>query len=355
MRESDSQFEGRKRDHIALALKVENQTTGLSGLDRVELLHEALPDLDFSELTLAESSLGSASATPFLVSSMTAGHHGSVDLNARLAKACAERGWWMGVGSQRRELFDREAHQEWQKVRSLAPDVVLLGNIGIAQLIRTEISQIESLVEALHAKAMIIHLNALQECMQPEGTPQFRGGLTKITQLAQRLSVPVVVKETGCGFSAATLRRLFETQVGAVDVSGLGGTHWGRVEGGRSPEGSVRYEASLTFENWGIGTLESLLAAVQLEEVTKRSPKSFVPEIWASGGVRNGLDAAKLIAAGAKKVGFAKTILEAAVISEEALHHRMEVIEYEFKTALFCTGSRSCQDLRAKGVRARQG
>jgi isopentenyl-diphosphate Delta-isomerase len=247
----------------------------------------------------------------------------------------------MGVGSQRRELGDGTAAAEWKTLRKSAPNVSLLGNLGIAQLIVTKTDQVERLVENLQASAMIIHLNALQECLQPEGTPRFRGGLKAIERLCKQLSVPVIVKETGCGFSKATLKRLRGTGVAAVDVSGLGGTHWGRIEGERNTRQDIRFEVAQTMAGWGISTVDSLLEAKKLK------PKF---EIWASGGVRSGLDAAKLFAMGANTVGFAKPILEAALKTEDELLHKMSVLEYELKTALFCTGAVSIEDLQQKKV-----
>ena len=341
--ESNSQFEERKRDHIAFALKQENEAVGRSGLDRVQLIHEALPELNFSEISLTANSLGEETRTPFLVSSMTGGHSSSTKINHRLAKACAERGWWMGVGSQRRELHDLTARNEWRSIRKNLPGVVLLGNLGIAQVIQTDIATVEALIENLEAKAMIVHLNGLQECLQVEGTPQFAGGLAKLGELTKRLSVPVIVKETGCGISRTTARRLIEVGVSAIDVSGLGGTHWGRIEGARAPSGSIQEMAARTFADWGIGTVEAVHQVTEAcDEFTGRART----EVWASGGVRSGLDAAKLMALGATRVGFAKPILEAAVQSEKDLHNRMELIEYEFKVALFCTGSRGVNELR---------
>jgi isopentenyl-diphosphate delta-isomerase len=339
--EPSRQFESRKADHIRLSLDEKNQATGLSGLDQIQLIHEALPDLDFTRVSLSVNSLGKKYSTPFLVSSMTAGHTESVDLNARLARACAAKGWRMGVGSQRRELGDPAAAAEWKTIRKVAPKVSLLGNLGIAQLIVTKTDQIERLVESLEASAMIIHLNALQECLQPEGTPRFRGGLKAIERLCKQLSVPVIVKETGCGFSKATLKRLRGTGVAAVDVSGLGGTHWGRIEGERNIKKDIRFEAAQTLAGWGISTVDSVIEAKKLK------PKF---EIWASGGVRSGLDAAKLIALGANTVGFAKPILEAALQGEDELLHKMSVLEYELKTALFCTGAANVEDLQQKKV-----
>lgn len=336
--ESTDQFESRKKDHIRLALSESNQA-GSSGLDSVELIHEALPDLNFAEITLEHKSLGQTVPTPFLISSMTAGHAESGKLNLLLAEAAQSHGWMMGVGSQRRELNDSKASAEWREIRKHAPGVRLLGNLGLAQLIRTEIKDIEALVDALEASAMIIHLNPLQECLQPEGTPEFRGGLKALAKLAKRLKVPVIVKETGCGFSKATLKRLKGIGLGAVDVSGFGGTHWGRIEGGRNESGTLRGEAAETLGNWGISTLESLLSAVSVRPDY---------DVWASGGVRSGLDAGKLLAIGANTVGFAMPILDAALKGEAELAKKMALFEYELKTVLFCTGHKTIRQLQKK-------
>jgi isopentenyl-diphosphate delta-isomerase len=340
-RESNVQFESRKADHIRLSLSAKNQALGESGLDQIQLQHEALPDLNFEEVTLQTKSLGQKQRTPFLVSSMTAGHADSTGLNQMLAKVASERGWRMGVGSQRRELNDSAASNEWRQIRKQVPKAILYGNIGLAQVIANKPEAIERLVDALKASAMIVHLNALQECLQPEGTPKFKGGLKAIERLCKALSVPVIVKETGCGFSRATLKRLRGTGVAAVDVSGLGGTHWGRIEGDRSPAQDERSEAALTLAHWGISTADSVAEAIALKTDY---------EIWASGGVRSGLDAAKLLAMGAQTVGFAKPILEAALKGEAELQRQMSVFEFELKTVLFCTGAGSISDLQKKKV-----
>jgi isopentenyl-diphosphate delta-isomerase len=339
--EPREQFEGRKQDHIRLSMSPKNQAAGEAGFDRVELIHEALPDLNFDQVSLASSSLGQKTKTPFLISSMTAGHASSVDLNARLARAAEASGWRMGVGSQRKELNDPDAAAEWRAIRKQAAKVVLYGNLGMAQLIRTKISAVERLVDSLGASGMIIHLNGLQECMQPEGTPAFKGGVKALSDLAKKLSVPVIVKETGCGFSKKTLKRLRGLGLGAVDVSGYGGTHWGRIEGDRNKPDSIRKAAAATFANWGIATVDSLADAVSVKPDY---------EIWASGGVRSGLDAAKLLAMGAETVGLAMPILEAALLGETELQWKMSAVEYELKTALFCTGASNLEDLREKKV-----
>lgn len=337
--ESPQKFESRKADHIRLALMESMQAPG-SGLDSIQLVHEAFPDLDFEDIKIEQELFKTGiQISPLFVSSMTAGHTGSVDLNLTLARVCEKRNWAMGVGSQRRQLTDASADAEWSKIRKACPNVRFFGNIGVAQLIETKTDDIRRIAETLEATAMFVHANPLQECLQPEGTPHFKGGLKALERLAKELPIPVIAKETGCGFSKATLQRLNGIGLAAVDVSGLGGTHWGRIEGGRSEPGSRLQAVAETFRDWGIGTVDSLEHAM-----TVRSDY----EVWASGGVRSGLDAAKLMALGAKMVGLAKPLIEAAVEGENALDERMARLELELRIALFCTGSKMIGDLREK-------
>jgi isopentenyl-diphosphate delta-isomerase len=334
MSENLAQFEQRKKDHIRIALDPQSQARGLTGLDNVRLTHEALPELNFSEIQISTSFLDQTLNSPIFISSMTAGHKDALHLNLSLARAAEARGWAMGVGSQRKELMLEEASREWKQVRAEAPLAVLFGNLGLAQVIRSPVSEIQRLIDNLGASALFVHLNSLQEVLQKEGTPDFHGGLAALENLCAVLEIPVIVKEVGCGFSKATLQRLCGTGVYAVDVAGLGGTHWGRVEGLRSEESDILFEAAKTFKDWGIPTVESVLSAVECKPDYK---------IWASGGVRSGLDVAKLIALGAEKVGIAQGLLEAALKGEKELDKVMQRLEYELKIALFCTG---CQDLR---------
>lgn len=335
------QFEQRKKDHIKLALKKSQQTTHLRDFDQIELLHDALPEINFNEVSLKIESLGRKCDTPFFVSSMTAGHKEGELINQRLAKACEEMGWRLGVGSQRRELTDSNAQKEWQKIRKSSPKTKFLGNIGLSQLIETKISDIQRLIDNLQPEAFIVHLNPLQECLQGEGTPQFKGGTDAIQRLCEEIKIPVIVKETGCGFSLPALRKLKKTKIAALDVAGLGGTHWGRVEAARLSKEDFRARSGHVFGNWGHGTVESLLAAKEAD---------LSCELWGSGGVRNGLDAAKLIALGAVQVGVAMPIMVAAQDGVDSIVDLMKSFEFELKTALFCTGQRTMKELGQEKV-----
>lgn len=334
-------FEERKRDHIAISLSPQSQTTGAAGLDQIQLIHEALPEINFSEIQLTTKSLGVELASPLYVASMTLGHSSSSSINQTIAKVCEEKNWLMGVGSQRRQLEDETAFQECRDLRKKYPNLKVMGNIGLSQLIQTSTAQIKKLVDSLEAQAMIVHTNPLQECIQPEGTPDFRGGIEALTKLCAELHVPVVLKETGCGFSEKTLQRISEVGLAAIDVSGKGGTHWGRVEAARLDTKDIRHAAGQSFANWGLSTVESVVAA-------KSTP--LKAQVWASGGVRTGLDAAKLLALGADMVGLAQPILEAALKGEEALNFYLDSLEYELKTAMFCMGIKNISEFKQNGL-----
>ena len=334
-------FEQRKKDHIKLALKKSQQATQSRDFDRIKLFHDALPEINFNEVSLSIESLGRECSTPFFVSSMTAGHKQGVLINQRLAKACEEKGWRLGVGSQRRELTDPHAQKEWQSIRKLAPKVKFMGNLGLSQLIHSKKSDVQKLVDALEPEAFIVHLNPLQECLQAEGTPEFRGGVEAIQRLCEDLKIPVIVKETGCGFSPSALQKLKNTKIAALDVAGLGGTHWGRVEAARLEESDYRSRSGQVFGHWGQGTVESLINAQEA---------GLQCELWGSGGVRSGLDAAKLIALGAVQVGVAMPMMVAATKGIEDIVELMKSFEFELKTALFCTGQKTMTEMQQAKV-----
>ena len=331
-----SEFINRKKDHILLSLKDENEAKEAHGFSSIQLPHCALPEIDFSEVDISTHIFNRKLNTPFVVTGMTGGWEGSLEVNTNIARACEKRGWIMGAGSQRRQISDSGAGKEWQKIREECPQLILLGNIGLSQLIKTETAVIEDLVSSLKAIAMVIHTNPLQEALQPEGTPAFKGGLKALKNLCGELSVPVILKETGCGFSQKTLEMLADTGLFAVDISGYGGTHWGRIEGDRTDKEHFLYGAAAAFRDWGVSTVDSLLFAQKVK-------KNY--EIWASGGVRNGCDSAKALALGARRVGIARPIIQSALKGEGELDKIMARLEYELKIALFCSGCKNIEEM----------
>lgn len=335
-------FETRKKDHIRISLREESQSLAHQDWERVKLIPDALPELDFAEVSLAVESLGRVWPTPFFVSSMTAGHSESLNINSILAEACSQRGWMLGVGSQRRELEDLEAHQEWRQILQSFPSVQLASNIGLSQLITTPLATIQKLVEHTQAVALFVHLNPLQECLQPEGTPQFKGGLATLEKLCKTLSIPVIVKEVGSGVSVRVAQRLAEVGVAAIDVSGRGGTHWGRVEGLRTEATSPQALAAQTYKDWGVSTPRALYQLADKNLGTT--------EVWASGGIRNGLQAVQSLAMGAKRVGLAKPFLEKALLGVGSVVQLMEQLEYELTIGLFCMGIKNISELKQRKV-----
>lgn len=339
--ESVIQFESRKKDHIELSLDSRTQATEVKNFARVELVHDALPDLDFSDISLNTNSLGKKDQKAFYVAAMTAGHKEAEGINYRLAEACSQTGWLMMLGSQRRELFDPNEKDAWSDIRKAFPNISLVGNLGLSQISSLDDEQVQAIVDSTGCVALAIHCNVLQEAIQPEGTPHFKNSLARLAELTEKLEVPIVLKETGCGFSGASLSKLKGMSLGAIDVSGMGGTHWGRLEGLRAEDTSFQREAAEVFANWGIDTVDSTLNV---------SESGLNTEVWGSGGVRNGLDAAKLFALGAKRVGMAKPLLEKAMVSKEAVVDYMNRIEYQCKVALLCTGSKNIESLKGKWI-----
>ncbi|OFZ20850.1 MAG: type 2 isopentenyl-diphosphate Delta-isomerase [Bdellovibrionales bacterium GWB1_55_8] len=340
------QFEERKQEHLRHALDSAHQTPHLSGLEKIHLYHEALPQLNLADISLETESLGQTARTPFLISAMTAGHSSAAALNQVFAETCEKRGWALGVGSQRRELESEQSGvDQWQELRSAFPNLNIYSNIGISQLPNRPISQILSLSEKLGAAAIVVHTNPLQEALQAEGTPDFRGTLEALENLCKNSQVPVILKETGCGFSQNTLKRLTRVKLGALDVAGLGGTHWGRLEGARAPVHSVHSRAASAFASWGETTVDSVISARKI--FSGQAPSNEM-EIWASGGLRTGVDAAKLIALGAIRIGFAQPALQAALEGADSLDAWMETREYELRVALFCTGCKNPNELRIR-------
>jgi isopentenyl-diphosphate delta-isomerase len=269
---------------------------------------------------------------------MTGGAHDVTRINMALAEAAEQLGIAMGVGSQRAAFRDPQQAQSYQ-VRQVAPHIVLLANLGAVQLNNGfGVDECRRAVEMIEADALILHLNALQEAVQPEGNTNFRGLLGRIEQVCARLPVPVIVKEVGNGISAATARRLVEAGVWGIDVAGAGGTSWSEVERFRhASEGGARVAGA--FAGWGIPTTEAIRAV--------RAALPDVPLIG-SGGVRSGVDVAKAIALGADLAGTAKPALVSAVEERgaEAVIEGLRAYIDELRIAMFCSG---CGDLRALG------
>jgi isopentenyl-diphosphate delta-isomerase len=286
-----SEIGDRKSSHLDLCANedVEHRTRTL--LDQVHLLHEALPELASDEVVLETQLLGRRLSAPIMISGMSGGTAEAGRLNRALAGAAQKLGLAMGVGSQRAMLLHPESGESY-RVREVAPDVLLFANLGAVQARDAGVERIADLVAGIGADALCIHLNAAQELVQDEGDRDFRGCLETIGKLAAQLPVPVVAKETGCGFSPTTLARLRGVGVTCVDVSGAGGTTWTGVEALRGSERQRALGAEL--REWGIPTAASVVYAARAGL-----------NVIASGGIRGAVDAAAALALGAHAVSLA--------------------------------------------------
>jgi isopentenyl-diphosphate delta-isomerase len=330
-------LEQRKEDHIRINLEEDVGFDRLTtGLEQYRFVHQALPELNLADIDLSTSFLGKPLRAPLLISSMTGGTERAQGINRALAAAAQAAGIAMGLGSLRAALED-ERQAESFRVRPIASNILLLANLGAVQLnYGFTVDDCRRAVELVGADALILHFNALQEALQPEGETDFAGLLGKVEAVCRQLEVPVVAKEVGWGFSQEAARRLAEAGVAAIDVAGAGGTSWSQVEMYRADTAARRQVAS-TFRDWGIPTAASIAMV--------RQGAPGLP-IVASGGLRNGLDVAKAIALGAHLAGMAGPFLKAAVISPQAVLETIQVTAAELRIAMFCVGAASLAELR---------
>jgi isopentenyl-diphosphate delta-isomerase len=327
----------RKLDHVRIVLGEDVAAKGVyTGFAAYRLPHEALPEIDLAEIDTATSLFGKRIHAPLLISSMTGGAHDVAEINLALAEVAEALGLAMGVGSQRSAIRDEQLAYTYQ-VRRVAPSIPLLANLGAVQLnYGYGVDECRRAVDMIEADALILHLNPLQEAVQPEGNTNFKGLLAKIEQVCRRVGVPVIAKEVGNGIGAATARRLAEAGVQGIDVAGAGGTSWSEVERFRhSTESGARVAGA--FAGWGLPTTEAI-----------RAVRAALPNmlVVGSGGVRSGVDIAKAIALGADLTGTAKPALSAASepADREAVRAGLQAYIDELRIAMFCSG---CADLKA--------
>ncbi len=331
---SNSSTLSRKQDHIDLCLNSSVESEVTAGWNQIQLPHRALPDLNFANIETTVELWGHRLSSPFLISSMTGGNPDGDLINFRLAKLAEKYGLAMGVGSQRVLLENRESSSF--QIRKEAPNAVLFANIGAVQLnYGVGVDDCKWLIDKLEAQALILHANVLQEAIQAEGDRNFSGLVSKIAELKKAISVPLILKETGCGLDPLSCKQAIEAGVDALDSAGLGGTHWGLIEGLRS---ETRKPLGETFKNWGIPSVDALENCVNAANKTTK--------VFASGGIRSGLDAAKAVFVGADLAGMALPFFKAAQLGEEALENFYTTHLEAFKIAMLCTGSKNPASLR---------
>lgn len=339
MNEQVTNISARKNEHLRICLE-EEVTSGVpTGFDQVHLEVVALPEIDFNSINLSTNVFGKILDAPILISSMTGGSGKTKHFNQLLARAANEFNIAMGVGSQRAALVHDDLEDTFAIARREAPHALLFANIGIAQLNQGfGLAECQMAVDMLEADALILHINALQEALQPEGNRDFTQLLQKIESITRGLPVPVIAKEVGCGIDPKTARSLINAGVRGIDVAGVGGTSWAAVEMYRQTD-PIRKALCQTYIGWGIPTVKSLCGLDGLSDDILRI---------SSGGLRDGLDVAKSIALGADLAGFARKLIIAANSGYETLKETIELILLELKVAMFLNGAVDLKSLRSK-------
>uniref|UniRef100_A0A7C3VGY3 Isopentenyl-diphosphate delta-isomerase n=1 Tax=Archaeoglobus fulgidus TaxID=2234 RepID=A0A7C3VGY3_ARCFL len=322
----------RKIDHIRICLEEEVES-GYTGLEDVMLIHKALPEIDYSKIDTEIKFFGKKLSIPLLIASMTGGHPETREINARLAEAVEETGIGMGVGSQRAAIEDEKLADSFTIVREKAPKAFIYANIGIPQVIERGVEIVDRAVEMIDADAVAIHLNYLQEAIQPEGDLKAEKGLEVLEEVCKSVKIPVIAKETGAGISREVAIMLKEAGFSAIDVGGKGGTTFSGVEVYRVSD-EISKSVGIDFWDWGLPTAFSIVDC-----------RGILPLI-ATGGLRSGLDVAKSIAIGADVGSAALPFLRAAVEGVEKVKEEIEYFRRGLKTAMFLTGCRNLDELR---------
>ncbi|MEM2103992.1 MAG: type 2 isopentenyl-diphosphate Delta-isomerase [Candidatus Bathyarchaeia archaeon] len=334
----------RKAEHIRIATTCNVQARwNTSGFEDVNFVHRALPEIDKDKIDLSTTVFSHKFSAPIMVSAITGGTSEAEKINGTIATVVEEMGLGMGVGSQRAALEDRRLEKTFAVVRKKAPTAFLVANIGGVQFARGySINEARKAVEMIEADALAIHLNPLQEAVQPEGETTFKGILEKIGEIAHELEKPVIVKETGAGIAAEEAWKLEAVGVKGIDVSGAGGTSFAAVEYFRAKGGRNLHHRRLgdIFWDWGIPTVISIVEVVQSVNIP----------IIASGGVRSGLDAAKALALGASLSSLAQPVLQAAVKSLQKTRKTLSLLIEEFRNAMFLVGAETPQQLRKASI-----
>lgn len=327
----------RKADHIRINLEENVQFPRLTtGLEKLRFIHQALPELDLEQVDTSTVVFGRQLSAPLLISSMTGGTDQAKQLNRTLAAAAQTHAIAMGLGSQRAAIENPDLASTF-KVRDLAPDILLFANLGAVQLnYGYSVDQCRKAVDMLEADALILHLNVLQEAVQAEGNTRWSGLLKKIEAVCKKVGVPVIAKEVGWGISQNTAVDLTMAGISAIDVAGSGGTSWSEVEYHRAPT-SFHAQIARAFADWGIPTAECL------DEIHRTIPNMT---LFASGGLRDGIDVAKCISLGASLCGIAGPLLRAAHESDEALDESLKIVTTQLRIAMMACGAGNIDALR---------
>ena len=335
----DPEIEKRKKEHIMIAVSSISQV-GTNGLENYKFTSNSLPEIDFDKIDTQTKFLKKKVNYPFFISCMTGGILEGGKLNKNLAIAAEKYNIALGVGSQRAAIKNPSL-AKFYNVRKHAPNIPILANIGLVQLnYGFTYKEFQKCVDMVGADALVVHINAMQETIQPEGNRNWEGLLNKLEKVITKIKVPVIAKEVGFGMSKSVIERLVKVGVGYIDVAGWGGTNWALVEGLR---GKADKELGELFSNWGISTADSLenCSAVKLI-----SNHYSLISVLASGGIRNGVEIAKCISLGADMVGIASPFAKAGLENEEKVEELIEKYAKEFKIAMFGVGAKNIKELQ---------
>ncbi|HSV49021.1 MAG TPA: type 2 isopentenyl-diphosphate Delta-isomerase [Candidatus Acidoferrales bacterium] len=329
----------RKVDHIRICLDDKAQAKkATAGFEDIQLVHRALPETNKTKINLATTFLGKKFSAPIIVGAMTGGTEEAIKINTSIAESVEKLGLGMGLGSQRAAIENSSLERTYRVAREKAPHAFLIANVGGVQLVHGYgVKEVKRIVEMIDADAVAIHLNALQEAVQPEGQTNFKGILTKIAEIAGAIDQPVIVKETGAGISAQDAKALEKAGVKAIDIGGVGGTSFAAVEYHRTSkkEGETQHYVGEALWDWGIPTAVSLIETAQ----TVKLP------IIASGGVRSGTDIAKALALNANLAGIVQPILQTAVKGTKETEQKLHCLIEELRNVMFLTGVEKISDL----------
>ncbi len=325
----------RKEDHIRICLGNQAQArNATAGFEDIQLVHRALPEVNKAKINLSTTFLGKKFSAPIIVGAMTGGTEQAIQINSSIAQAVENLGLGMGVGSQRAAIEDEKLEETYAITRKMAPNAFLIANIGGVQLVHGYgLKEVKKVVEMIDADAVAVHLNALQEAVQPEGQTNFKGVLAKIAEVAGAIDTPVIVKETGAGISAEDAKALEDAGVKAIDVGGVGGTSFAAVEYHRTS--AKENLCGEPFWDWGIPTVVSLIETVQTVELP----------VIASGGLRSGTDVAKALSLNASLASISQPILQTAIKSAKETEEKLSCLLEELRNALFLVGAEKITDL----------
>jgi isopentenyl-diphosphate delta-isomerase len=343
--ENQPSINQRKNEHLDICInnRFDIEMEISTGFEDISFVHQALPEVDFTEISLETTFLQKAFKYPLFLSPLTGGSKKGLKINKIIGEVAEELGIGFGVGSQRAAINNQELQESFTVSRRAAPTAFIAGNLGAIQLVNGfSISEVKKAIEMIKADALMFHLNPLQEIIQPEGDHNFKGVLKEIAKIGSEIEQPIIIREVGCGISREVANELAANNIGAIDIAGAGGTSWAKIEAIRAQRVRKKksYRLGELFGNWGIPTVMSLLEVISIIKNT--------PTIC-SGGIRNGLQAAKALALGADLVGIGLPVLrELEKGGKKQLIDYLQQIIFELQTAMFLTGANRIEVLQEK-------